>query len=90
MEIQSIPLASHESEMQRTNRIIKWIIIGWAASMIFMGSVLYAFAFAEYETVTETTTTTEETWTSENNADSGDGGITYAGGGDLTVGNGEQ
>ena len=46
MEVQSIPMASHDAEMARLHRIIKWLIIGWAASMIFMGSVLYAFAFA--------------------------------------------
>lgn len=87
MEIQSIPLAAHENDMARNHKVIKWLIIGWAVSVIILSSVVYYLSFG-YETTT--TTTTEETWTTENTSDSGDGGVAYSGSGDLTVGYGEQ
>ena len=57
---------------------------------LLLASLCYSFAFSEYETTTTAETTTEETYTTENTADSGDGGVAYAGGGDLTVGNSEE
>lgn len=89
-QVQTITVAAHESECARLHKIVKWLIIGWAVTAVFLGSIVYSFVFGEYEVTTETTTTTEETWTSENSADSGDGGVAYAGDGDLSVGYGEQ
>lgn len=88
--IQTIPLAAHESAMVRDHKLIRWLVIGWAASVLLMcavfGSIIYAYATAEYDVVTETTTT--ET-TTEENADSGDYENAIVGDGDITIGNGE-
>lgn len=89
MDVQMIPLAAHESAMARDHKVIKWLVIGWAASMLMMGAVIYSYANAEWEYTTETTTT-ETTETYETSADSGDGGVAFAGEGDLTVGASEQ
>lgn len=90
MDVQMIPLAAHESAMARDHKVIKWLVIGWAASMLMMGAVIYSYANAELEYTTETTTTETTTETYENSADSGDGGVAFAGEGDLTVGDSEQ
>lgn len=77
-QIQTIPLTAHESECTRLHKTIKWLIIGWAASMLFMVSLCYSFAFSEYETTT-TTETTEY-------AETGDSGNAIVGDGDISIG----
>lgn len=93
VQVQTIPLAAHESAMVRDHKLIRWLVIGWAASVLLMcavfGFIIYAYATAEYDVVTETTTTETTTTTDENTANSGDGGVAFAGEGDLTVGNGK-
>ena len=83
-EIQTIPLTAHESECTRLHKTIKWLIIGWAVSVLLLVSLCYSFAFSEYETTTTTETTTEETYTDESVAqDSGDSGSNIYAGGDY-------
>lgn len=82
-----IPLAAHESAMTRAHKVVKWVIIGWAATAIVLGAVIFCYANAEYELTTETTTT--ETTSTEQNADSGDNGNAIVGDGDITIGNSE-
>ena len=77
MEIQSIPLAAHENDMARNHKVIKWLIIGWAVSVIILSSVVYSLSFG-WEETTETTTT-EKTITQ----DSGDSGSNVYAGGDI-------
>lgn len=78
MDVQMIPLAAHESAMARDHKVIKWLAIGWAASMLMMGATIYSYANAEWEYTTETTTT--ETTTETVDQDSGDSGYNiYAG-----------
>lgn len=84
MEIQSIPLAAHENDMARNHKVIKWLIIGWAVSVIILSSVVYSLSFGWEETTTTTTTTTEETTTDESvTQDSGDNGSNVYAGGDY-------
>lgn len=87
MDVQMIPLAAHESAMAQSNRLIRWLIVCWAVSMLVMGAVIYSYANAEWEYTTETVTT--ETTTTEESADSGDYGNAIVGDGDITIGNGE-
>lgn len=75
-KVQMVPLAALEAAEARHHAVLKWLVIGWAASIIFVSSVLYSFAFSEYETTTETTTT--ETTISQDSGDSGSN--TYVGG----------
>lgn len=89
-EFQQVPLVLHESAMARDHRIIRWLIVAWAASVIVLGAIIYAYATSEYEVTTETTTTETTTTTTENDADSGDSGVAFAGEGDLTVGDSAQ
>lgn len=82
-EIERVPLAAAEVAVAREHRTIKWLIIGWAASMLAMAAVMYALATAEVVTTTETTTTETATQT----ADSGDNGTAVANGdGEVNVG----
>lgn len=83
-EFQQVPLVLHESAMARDHRIMRWLIVAWAASVIMLGAIVYAYATAEYEVTTETTTT--ETTTTTENADSGDYGNAIVGDGDITIG----
>lgn len=89
-ETAMIPFAVHEAQMARNAKQMKLMTI----AMCFMALLLFLMCitcmYGYEEEVTTTTTTTEETWTNDNSADSGDGGVAYAGSGDLTVGNGEQ
>lgn len=53
-EAQTVPLALHEVHMARNDRRIKYLCIGWAASVIL---IVFAFVFLwlqyDYESVTE-------------------------------------
>lgn len=70
--------------MVRDHKLIRWLVVGWAASVLLMcaafGYIIYAYATAEYEVVTETTTT--ET-TDSVAQDSGDSGSNIYAGGDV-------
>lgn len=89
MDVQMIPLAAHETAMARESRVIRWLIACWMVSVVVLGAIIYSYATAEWDYTTETTTTETTTTTDENTANSGDGGVAFAGEGDLTVGNGE-
>lgn len=80
-EFQQVPLVLHESAMARDHRIMRWLIVAWAASVIMLGAIVYAYATAEYEVTTETTTT--ETTTETIDQDSGDEGSNIYAGGDV-------
>ncbi|MDE7054743.1 MAG: hypothetical protein K2O84_08020 [Oscillospiraceae bacterium] len=53
-EMQSIPLALHEMHMARHNRLLRWLCIAWAASVVI---VTLAFVWLwnqyDYESSTE-------------------------------------
>lgn len=83
-EFQQVPLVLHESAMARDHRIMRWLIVAWAASVIMLGAIIYAYSTAEYEVTTETTTTE----TTTESADSGDYGNAIVGDGDISIGNG--
>lgn len=55
-ELQTVPLAAYESLSTRLCRIIRWIITGWALSMVAMGLVLVISLGYSEEVVTETVT----------------------------------
>lgn len=55
-DVTTVPLAAYESLATRMTRIIKYMIIGWALSMVAMGLVLViSFSYSE-EVMTETVT----------------------------------
>lgn len=76
--IETITLAAHESACERLARIIRWLVAGWALSMLIMGLAVMMLATYEEEVVTETT--------SEVSQDSGDYGNNLYAGGDMTYG----
>lgn len=81
-EVERVPLAAAEVAVAREHRTVKWLIIGWAASMLAMAAVMYELATAEVVATTETTTT-ETTQT----ADSGDNGTAVVNGdGEVSIG----
>lgn len=52
----TVPLAYHEVHMQRMARIIKYLIIGWAVSIMFStGCAAYERLQYDYESTIETT-----------------------------------
>ena len=55
-EVQTIPLAAHESIVSRLCRIIKWVIMGWAITAIAMGLVLVISLSYSEDIMTETVT----------------------------------
>lgn len=55
-EIQTVPLAAYESMSSRLCRIIRWIVTGWALSMVAMGLVLVISLSYSEEVMTETVT----------------------------------
>lgn len=55
-EVQTVPLAAYESMSSRLCRIIRWIVTGWALSMVAMGLVLVISLSYSEEVVTETMT----------------------------------
>lgn len=75
--IETITLAAHESACERLARIIRWIVAGWALSMLIMGLAVMMLATYEEEVVTET---------SEVSQDSGDYGSNLYAGGDMNYG----
>lgn len=87
LELQTVPLVLHESAMAREHRLMRWLVVGWAVTALVLGAIIFCYANAEYEVVTETTTT--ETTTTEQNADSGDSGNAIVGDGDITIGDSE-
>lgn len=87
-ETAMIPFAVHEAQMARNAKQMKLMTIAlcFMALLLFLMAITLVYGYEEEVTTTKTT----ETWTSDNSADSGDGGVAYAGSGDLTVGDGEQ
>lgn len=77
--IETITLAAHESACERLARIIRWMVAGWALSMLIMGLAIMMLATYETEVVTETTT-------SEVKQESNDNGSNLYSGGDMTYG----
>lgn len=75
MDIEKVSLAAYEAQSSRIVRIVKYMALGWAMSIIAMGLVLViALSYSE-EVVTETTETVTQ--------DSGDYGNNHYIGGDL-------
>lgn len=79
-QLDAVSTAVHQSQAQHFTNIIRWLIIGWASSVIALGAVLYVdMAYEDdYEVTTETTTDTDEVA-----QDSGDGGMNHYIGGDF-------
>lgn len=76
-EVQMVPITAYESLSTRLFRVIKWLIMGWAISVIALGLVIVMSLSYTEQTVEEVTTT--ETVTQ----DGGDGGSNHYIGGDL-------
>lgn len=74
-EVQMVPITAYESLSTRLFRVIKWLIMGWAISVIALGLALVISMSYTEEVMTETTETITQ--------DSGDGGANHYIGGDL-------
>lgn len=75
--IETITLAAHEAACERLARIVRWMVAGWALSMLVMGLAVMMLATYEEEVVTETSTVTQE---------SNDNGSNLYSGGDMSYG----
>lgn len=79
--VEMVSLAAYESQNTSFRRIIKWLIMGWAISMVAMGLVLVISLSYTEEVVTETTETTAEVI-----QDASDNGSNVYAGGDVNGG----
>lgn len=68
--VETVPLAAYESQASRFSRIIKWLIMGWAISVVALGLVLVISLSYTEDVVTETVTQEADNY----------GSNTYAGG----------
>lgn len=57
---QMVPLAALEAESARHAKTLKYLIIAWAVSVIFLCSALMVSVTSEEETVTESTEVSQE------------------------------
>lgn len=68
--IERVSMATFEAQVERSARLIRWLIVGWAVSVVMLGFVI--MTVASYE---DTTTTSETSQDSQDN-----GSNVYAGG----------
>lgn len=40
-ELVSIPLVCHEASITRMQRVVRWIAVGWAVSVVALAAVLW-------------------------------------------------
>lgn len=73
-DIERVPLATFEAQVERSMRLIRWMIVGWAVSVLMLSFTI--MVMMSYE---ETVTTT----TSEITQDSADYGSNIYAGGDY-------
>lgn len=59
-KVEMVSLAAYESLSSRFMRIIKYLIMGWAISMVAIGLVLVIFMSYTEEVVTETTEVSQD------------------------------
>lgn len=78
-QLDTVSSAVFQSQAQHFTNIIRWLIIGWASSVIALGAVLYVQCAYE----DEYELTTEETTTEDVDQNSGDGGMNHYIGGDF-------
>lgn len=72
--IERVSMATFEAHVERSSKLIRWMIVGWAVSVVVLGFVIMTVA-----SYTEETTTT----TSEIAQDSQDNGSDIYAGGDY-------
>lgn len=75
-EIERVSMATFEAQSERSAKLIRWMILGWAVSVVMLGFVIMTMASYEDQVVTETTT-------SEIAQDSQDNGSNIYAGGDY-------
>lgn len=52
-EVQTVPLALHEMHMARYNRLVRWLCVAWALSMVFVvGAFVWLWNQYDYESST--------------------------------------
>lgn len=84
-DVETVPLAAYESQASRFARIIKYLIIGWAVSMVAFGLVLVISLSYTEEVITETETVSD-TQTLERVAQADNQGNAIVGDGDISIG----
>ena len=53
-EVQTVPLALHEMHMARYNRLVRWLCVAWALSMVFVvGAFVWLWNQYDYESSNE-------------------------------------
>lgn len=77
--VEMVSLAAYESQGSRFMRIIKWLVMGWALSIVAMG-LAFVICTSYAEEVVSETVTTEVEQAADNE------GSNYFANGDLTNG----
>nr|DAU21065.1 MAG TPA: hypothetical protein [Caudoviricetes sp.] len=72
--IERVSMATFEAQVERSARLIRWLIVGWAVSVVMLGFVIMTVASYEDQVVTTT---------SEIAQDSQDNGTNVYAGGDY-------
>lgn len=85
--LDTVSSAVFQSQAQHFTNIIRWLIIGWASSVIALGAVLYVdMAYEDdYEVTTET-----ETHSEDYDANADNSGNAIIGDGDIHIGTSES
>lgn len=55
--IERVSMATFEAQVERSARLIRWLIVGWAVSVVMLGFVI--MTVASYDDEVTTTTTSE-------------------------------
>lgn len=71
--IERVSMATFEAQVERSARLIRWLIVGWAVSVVMLGFVI--MTVASYDDEVTTTTTSEIAQDSQDNVSN-----IYAGG----------
>lgn len=74
--IEKVSMATFEAQCERSNKLLRWMVLGWAVTVVVLGFVIMTATSYVDDEVTETTT-------SEISQESADNGSNYYAGGDY-------
>lgn len=84
-DVQMVPITAYESMSSRLCRIIKWLIMGWALSVVALGLVLVISLSYSEEVMTETMTNEVEQEADDYGSNTFAGGDYYDGTSESTT-----
>lgn len=59
-EIERVSMATFEAQAERSAKLIRWMVLGWAVSVVMLGFVIMTMASYEDEIVTTTSEITQD------------------------------